>query len=489
MGIDIEPGCETGPCFSTVLIDEKNTIHTQMKVPLHRLIRLIWEYKPSILATDNIFEIAPSHYDLIRILSLLPDDLKIVQVTRQPNGEYIDIRELAKKEKIELKSGKPSSLQTAYLVALLASRGYGSIVKFVDEKTRIIVTRSRQAKQGGMSRARHQRRIRTRILRTTKEIRKLLDRSKLDYDLLFRKSSGGLESATFTVYAPKNKVREIIREYKDHDIKVLLKPVYTNKVLFEPAKQVSRQKPYIIVGIDPGISTGVAAITLDGKLVIVQSRRGMDRADVINIITEHGTPVLIAADVKPAPEFVKKVAAMLNVPIFEPSVQLSAAEKRHLVEEYVKNQKINNINDPHTRDALAAAIKALNSLSPKFKQIESYLDRIGIPSLDRESVKVLVVKGATIAEALEEAIKKTLQRGSIQQRVAKIDIVKQKTNYNFQKKFIDEIEKLRAENIALRKRLKEAEENIKRLEHENKLFKLELNEHIERDRKIYTLMH
>jgi len=498
MGVDVEPGCNSGArCYSVAVIDGGKLVAKYESIPLYRLIRLIWEYRPDILAIDNIYELASSEKELVKITSMLPPDLNIVQPTRLPDGSLVDLRRLAKLAGLDTGSGKLSPARTAYLAALLASMGYGSRIRFVEEKTRIVIAKSRRLKHGGMSSPRYQRRVRSAVLRAVKDVKRILDRHRLDYDLMFRKSGGGLDSAVFIVYVPRSRLNGIIKPHEDSDVRIEIQPVYSSRIVFETdaSNHLNQRKPYIIVGIDPGISTGVAAVDLNGRLVFAFSRRGIDRSEVIELISRHGIPVLIATDVRPAPVFVRKLAAAMGVPVYEPPASLSVEEKRSIVEEYTRRYpELRRVADAHVRDALAAAVKALHMHESKMRQIESYTARLGL-DIDVDAVKADVIKGATIAEAVERAIHAALNDvglrsylvKSVRRQVESASEPQQAENEDQVSRLRMEIERLRAENIALRRRLREVDEQLKRLEAEYRLLQIEYRESLEKDREVNKL--
>ncbi len=492
MGIDVEPGCKYGPlCFSVALLENGKLVNKYERVPLYRLIRLVWEYRPRILAVDNILELARNKRELAHILSLMPSDTIIVQATRLPDGRFVELRKLAHLAGLNPGSGKLSPSRTAYLVALLAEMGYGTPIRYVEEKTKIIVARSRKLKHGGMSARRYQRRVRTAILRAAKDIKKALDRSGLDYDLMFRKSGGGLDSAVFIVYAPRNHVSKVVRPHEDTDIRIEIESVYRSEIEFVDTIEYygsTRSKPFIIVGVDPGVSTGIAAVDLNGKPVFAVSRRGLDRGEVIAIIRQYGIPILIATDVTPAPDFVRKLASSLRVPIYEPPTSLSVEEKRIILDEYMsKYPDLHRVVDSHVRDALAAAVKALHMYEGKMRQIESYVSRIGL-DIDIEKVKADVIRGATIAEAVENAINELLAENYT---LPDIDDGKSRNDTDSvsqqNTQLLTEIELLRAENRVLKKKLAELEDTVRALEIDLKIMTTSLKEEVERDREIAML--
>ncbi len=493
MGIDIEPGCGRRRCFSAVVLEDGRLSAKYESITLHRLIRLILEHKPDVLAVDNIYELAEDERELARLISLLPDNLEIIQVTRREDGTYVDLKKLAYNMGVDVGSGKLSPQKTAYLVALLAEKGVGSKVRFVENKTKIIVSKNRRLSSGGMSSNRYKRRIRSAILRAVKDIKKLLDRHRFDYDLIFRKSGGGLEGAVFIVYVNREKLYGIIKPYEDNDVRIEIRPVYSSRIIFEPLvhNNIPNNKRYLIVGVDPGIATGIAAVDLNGNVILVMSRKGIDRQDIVEIIRQHGTPVLVATDTKPAPEFARKLAGTLGVPLYEPPESLSVDEKRELVARYVRDWRI----DSHSRDALAAALKAYNAYLAKMRQIEASMARLGI-EVDVEKVKAEVIRGKTIAEAVENEIERLLSddEGIVVKRIRR-DYTEEKNDTiragspSSLERLREEIEHLRAENMGLKRRLKELMEYVEQVKMDYELLMREIDSRVETDRTVQMLKH
>ena len=499
----MEPGCGSSRrCYSVAVVEDGRLVEKYEQVPLHRLIRLVWELRPDILAVDNVYELAEDARELGRVASMLPPELSIVQPTRLPDGSLVDVRHLARLAGLDPGRGKLSPSRTAYLVALLASMGYGSRLRFVEEKTRIIVARNRRLKHGGMSSPRYQRRVRAAILRAVKDIKRALDRSRLDYDLMFRKSGGGLDSAVFIVYAPRSRLNGVIKSHEDTDVRIEVQPVYSHRLSFEhPAAPAERgRKPFIIVGVDPGISTGIAALDLRGRPVLALSRRGMDREEVVELIRSHGIPVMVATDVNPAPDFVRKLAGMLHVPLYTPPASLSVEEKREIFEKLAQRYPgLRRIADSHVRDAFAAAVKAYRVHEAKLRQIDSYLSRISL-DIDTEEIKALVIKGKSIAEAVEEAINRALageeraalivrkRHGPTGNGAQQQPGEKQGGGNGAQAPRLRE-ELLAARLNALAARVRELEEELERLRMENRLLAIEYRESLglERDREIAAL--
>lgn len=122
----------------------------------------------------------------------------------------------------------------------------------------------------------------------------------------------------------------------------------------------------LITAIDPGITCGVAVLTLDGNLVFVGSKRGWVHQDLLQTILDLGETVIIASDVSPAPELVKKVSKSLNAVLFTLILPLSASKKQYLARTYAEQYEL-KLRNKHQVDALAPAVKAYQHYKNKVK--------------------------------------------------------------------------------------------------------------------------
>ncbi len=478
-GVDILPGYSTlskntQPHYAVVFIKNEEVIDSFEDVSFSRLIRLLWEYKADILAIDNVFELARDTDTLIQLIKILPPNTKIVQVTGW-GPSAVNIKSIAKKLGIEVK-GKLDPLKTAYLAALIASRGGGAVVKMLEEKTKIIVSRGRSVSHGGMSYDRYKRSVRAGILTVTREIKKILDNNELDYDLVFRRSKGGLEKSIFIVYASRDKLYGLIKPFKNKSVKLSIIPIYRDKIIFEENKSRRRNRG-LIVGIDPGISTGLAIIDLDGNPLLLYSSKNIDRSELINMITQLGEPVLISTDTHQPPELVKKIASTLNAKLYTPQQDLTTTEKQEIINKIKSRYQWIEVEDSHERDALAAAYKAYTWISDKLKNIDSKIRDMNI-GLNKERIRINVIRGKSFAEALEEELNKYL--AGIQKKNEKVIEKNLKDIKDLEEKYKGKIRKLYSrisylESLIqeLRKQLEEKDRVISELKLELKIARTE----------------
>ncbi len=412
MGVDILPGespaKSTAKYAVTILVDDKVEKRFN-EVRKEEVLKLIDEYEVDIVAVDNIYELGQNTSEIAAFMSHPLKTPRLVQVN-VINGKEYELEALARSLGLH-EGGKLNPLKTSEVVAKLASMGVGSEAIIFENETRITVSRGRSLTQGGMSKERYRRNIDSLIFRITKDIKETLDKNKIDYDLYYRKSPHGYSGSVFIVYAPRRSLFGLIKPRKGHDVHVNIEPIIREKIEFTPLFKrrkihKSRRDRYLIVGVDPGISTGLAILTIDGYPLLLMSKRWLSRNQILRILSEYGKTLIVATDSNPPPAFAKKLATALNATLYVPKHSLSVNEKRETVARFLESLKIQvgvKVGDSHQRDALAAALKAYYSIENKLRQVESIarnLD-IGIPISE---VKALVVKGLTINEAVRKVL-------------------------------------------------------------------------------------
>jgi len=378
---------------------------------LREILAIIERERIEAIAVDNVYELASSFEELQSLLGSLTLPPRLVQVTVVGDRVY-PLASLA--ASLGLGSGKLSPLQAAEVSARLCYMGVGSELQLFElNETRIVVSKGRTPAQGGMSAERYKRSIEARVQAKTREISELLREKGFDFDLFVTRGAYGVERSVFIVYAPKERVRGIVKPLRDHDIQITVEPVTRRNPSFVPLAAPSRRQPrpaeYLIVGVDPGVSTGVAALTLDGRLKLLASKREWGRGEVIRTLLEVGTPLVVCSDVTPPPAYVKKLATMLNAVLFAPPHSLSVEDKRRLVSTFFESSALGylRVKDSHQRDSLAAALYALNALKPKLEEVRERIERLGL-GIPLEEVSALVIKGVPVWDAIRQVSKSLL---------------------------------------------------------------------------------
>jgi predicted RNase H-like nuclease (RuvC/YqgF family) len=478
MGIDIQAGSSPlsskEPKYSVVILKDGELVDSYEDLPLYKLLRLVIEHHVDVIAVDNVFELASSIDKLEKLMELIPHTCKIVQVTKT-GAEFVSTRELSKEL---FGSGTDlTPLKTAYLNALAALKGYGSEVQVFSNKTKIVITRGRNVSQGGMSQERFKRSIKAGILQATREIKKILDENNLEYDMMVKKSRGGLEKSVFIVYAPRESLYGLIKPVSYKNVKIVIKPFKSSPVV----ANTGSHKP-LIMGIDPGMTVGVALIDLEGRPVFAKSWRTIDRYEIISAISSYGKVVVIATDVSNPPELVKKIGSLLGAIVYAPERDITVDEKNKIISELRETYDF-TIEDSHVRDALVAALKAYRHYLNTILEVKSKLRNI--EGVDTYSVISEVIKGRSLSEVIEQ-----IYRSRVQERPKPIE-VKHEPPVQLERisntSLKERVKSLEAMILKLSNDLKEKEMMIKDLETEVRLLKSRRNYNEDYERKISTL--
>jgi predicted RNase H-like nuclease (RuvC/YqgF family) len=129
-----------------------------------------------------------------------------------------------------------------------------------------------------------------------------------------------------------------------------------------------REGKPLIVGMDPGTTTGIAVFDLSGNLILVKSGKNMSRADIATVISSAGNPIIVSSDIKPIPRAVEKIAISFSARLIEPAETFSRKEKHETAKEYMRLHG-HVWKNRHERDALVSGIYA-------YKRVRQLVDRI-----------------------------------------------------------------------------------------------------------------
>jgi len=155
----------------------------------------------------------------------------------------------------------------------------------------------------------------------------------------------------------------------------------------------------LIVGVDPGVTVGLAVLSLDGQPVLIESRRGWSLSEIVKMISELGEPTIISSDVSPASEILEQLSHKLNAVLFVPSISMGADEKRQIARDYADFYGL-KLKNAHEADALAAAVKAYKHYERKFEHVEARVRSMSL-KVSAEDVKDLVVRGYSMKRAIQ----------------------------------------------------------------------------------------
>lgn len=351
-GVDIQSGDVRGdaPSYAVVAFDGE---HVDRDVVSYRkLRRLIEREEPDILATDNVYELAADKDALVGFLRELPSGTKLVQVTGAERPEPLS--------RVASRHGVPygkKPMKEAETAARLAAANVGHEVSAFTNTTRVKVSRGRSTGKGGWSADRYTRRIHGAVKKRSREIESALDGAGLEYAKNVTEKYGGYSSAVFVVEAEPSEIP--VSTGRAGDTRVEMERERTDGIEFEP---LAKRRDHVLVGIDPGTTTAVAIVGIDGEVLDVLSTRTADTAAVIEWIVERGRPFLVAADVTPMPNTVEKLRRSFDAASWVPGTDLPVDEKQH------RTREVGYDND-HERDAIAAALFAHDDHEEQFERV------------------------------------------------------------------------------------------------------------------------
>ncbi len=140
-----------------------------------------------------------------------------------------------------------------------------------------------------------------------------------------------------------------------------------------------RESRPLIVGIDPGTTTGVAVFDLSGNLLLIKSGKNLSKSDISRIISEAGNPIIVSSDINPIPRAVEKIAISFSARLIEPGETFSRKEKHETAKDYMRLHG-KAWKNRHERDALVSGIYAYKQVRQMVERINSKLRKGGISS-------------------------------------------------------------------------------------------------------------
>ncbi|KDE55955.1 DUF460 domain-containing protein [Methanoculleus sp. MH98A] len=384
-GIDIIKGSVRSrtrrPVYALARVEDGD-VQSVEEVTGFRLQRLLASEEPDILAVDSLQEIAADQRELHAFLQSLPPATKLVQVTGGEKKESLG--KVAARYNISFNKFDPYA--EARTTARVAALGAGVEVIAFENTTDIVVSRHRSPGRGGWSQNRYVRKIHGGVMQKAREIEGRLRGAGLDYEKKETKAFGGYSRVAFRVKAPREMVP--VHSSRGADVQVRVAGRQLDRIRFEP---LSGRPRYLIVGLDPGTTTGIAAVDLDGNLVLLTSSRQMTMSDIVEELYRAGKSLIVASDVQQMPYSVEKIRRAFNAIPYTPKQSLSVEAK------YDLTARFSYTND-HERDALSAALDAYRSLQSKFRNI---VKRVG-PGFDLDEVRARVLRGQPLDTVLAD---------------------------------------------------------------------------------------
>ena len=385
-GVDVQSGDVRGdaPSYALVVFDGESL--DRDVVSYRKLRRAIESEEPDIVATDNMYELAEDKDALVHFLGAVPDGTRLVQVTGAEQPEPLS--------RVASRHGVPygkDPMQEAEAAARLAARNVGQEVSAFTDTTEVKVSRGRSTGKGGWSQDRYTRRIHGAVRSRAREVESALDDAGLEYEMDVTEKYGGYSNAVFEVQARPQDIP--VSRGRNGDTRVEVERVRRDGIEFRP---LVKRRDHVLVGIDPGTTTAVGVVDLDGNVLDVLSTRTADTAEIIEWIVEHGRPLLVAADVTPMPETVEKIRRSFDAASWVPVSDLPVDEKQH------RTREVGYDND-HERDAVAAALFAFDDHEDQFERIARKVP----PRMDRGEITARVLTGDESVETVIDDLTET----------------------------------------------------------------------------------
>ncbi|MCY3411397.1 MAG: DUF460 domain-containing protein [Candidatus Heimdallarchaeota archaeon] len=412
------------------LIDDEAKGREWNNAPLSKLLAIIKKYKPIYVGTDNPNEIISSNVSIAEFCRKLPSETSLVHVNLLANGNTIALRELLRLNQIPIRH-KLTPLKTAKMLNILLRKGIGMKLEPFHNETMIKIGQPRRHRKGGWSQARFERTNEEVVLAKARELEILLKRNECAYDSNIQQTKYGAKQGRFHIFEERRKIDQILSTFSSFPAKIRI---------WSPAKQIITHQPIhnkdskltllydpgeLIVGIDPGMETGIAIINLDGSILLLKSKKSMTRSELTTLISSYGTPLIIASDIPHPPNLVKKIAAIYSSKISSPKQELSVNEKRIITDSV--EMKMNT----HEQDALAGALYAFAQYKSIFAKV---LNDPDLNDKEKMQTKKLIVLGLSLAEAKIACKIQKIETGKVEisPKPEKYNEIIQSLNHNLQ---------------------------------------------------------
>jgi len=402
-GIDIIRGSVRSksrrPLYALVRV-QGDQVLSEDGVSSFRLFRMLSQEQPDILAVDSLQEISTDQHELFAFMQALPPATRLVQVTGGERKE--SLVKVASRYNISFNRLDP--FEEARTIARVASLGAGAEVIAFENSSDVIVTRNRSPGKGGWSQNRYVRKIHGGVMQRAREIEMDLVAAGLKYEKKEVKAFGGCSKVSFRVFASRDQVP--VSTYRGADVQVRISGRRLDRITFRP---LSVRPKFIIVGMDPGTTTAIAALDLEGNLLHLSSSRQTSLSDVIESLYKVGKPIVVATDVRDMPFSVEKVRRAFNAVAYAPRLDVSVDAKM----EYT--QPFKYLND-HERDALSAALEAYRHYNHKFQTVVKRVP----PGQDLDEVRAGLIRGHSLEQVIGD-LKVVPQPSKIEVPVVQID--------------------------------------------------------------------
>jgi len=162
---------------------------------------------------------------------------------------------------------------------------------------------------------------------------------------------------------------------------------------------------HLILGIDPGITTGIALLDLNSHLVLLRSSKALSKSDIVSLASSYGKVTLVATDRAQPPKLVADVARALGAKLFKQETEFPYRDKLKSVTAFLSTVKEASA-DEHQVTALFSALKAFKAYKNQLEEAVRELRSLDMPNnaLLEDKLKANVIKGLSINRAIKSVL-------------------------------------------------------------------------------------
>ena len=451
LGLDRVPALT--PKFYAVVIRRDGKILFSGEVRKEDIPGLIQKFRVDAIAIDNLWELWKDSSEVKAWMRKYK--IRVFKSTGPP-GKELKLWQLAKMYGVRLKEGHMSPEQAALVSAKLVFLDAATEVILFEDATEIIIGRAKSTGPGGQHANRYARLLASAVQSAFSEIIDKLKYAGFDFVAQTKPGDYGLKSAHIVVYASYDKVSKVVQNYKGELYQIIVRPVERDRLLFVTKKEITK-KPYVIIGLDPGETVGLAILDLSGKILYVGSQSDLGLIKTLEIIYEHGIPIVFSCDVPHVQGLIKKIASKVGAIVYIPKRVLSVDEKRNIV----RGLGI-KVKDSHERDALVAAFLAWQHYRKILEKVDYILSCLP-PLFDHDEIKKEVIFGKPLKEVISSFIRKYIDK-QISSALQSIELKFSRVTFHDweeeRKKLLEHLEK---EREKFRVELKALQDEIRKL--------------------------
>ena len=420
-------------------------------------------------------------------MEIIPPTSVLVQVTGNPRTGMEKLTQLITKHNLRkdlsfsYSNQKLNAQETAEVAAKLCAKHVGHAVVAFEEEIKINITKKKSHGRGGWSAPRYERISRTAVNNAANEVEYILKEHDIKWDA-FKYPQKRVYIAQLekeAIFAVEAKIKPLATDL----VKVSLQRVTKSTLDFQPLDVAiapsSKSLKNVILGLDPGTTTGIAILDCNrGNVLYLGSKRECGISEIIRLSTRFGKVSCVAADVIPAPTMVERVAKITGGKLLNPSTLATTAQKRDYLHDY-KDLTVNygHLNS-HERDALYGALRGFNALKPQFEKIRRVIEDSHSALLPQTSeIQRLVLAGNSINNAIQLILGREASQSDELKEVDYKHLINSLKNENIQwqakyELMSEEMHKLDQEVKYWRDRERKGNQEIKQINHQLEKIKL-----------------